>query len=335
MITTVLHGLLILAAVALVVGILWSALVVILMAYVLLRPRRMSDARGILELGRLCPSDLGLEYEETVFAVVDEDTGKKLRIAAWWIPNPRAAGRCAVLVHGYSDSKIGAIAWAPLLHSLGWAILAPDMRAHGESGGKFCTAGFWERHDLRQVIDRLKISRPSQTRQLILFGISTGAAICAATAAGREDLAVRDLAVRDLAAVVLECPYADFRNSATFRAVRLGMPGPWFQDAALRLSQWLARCDFSAVRPVEMIGRIACPLLVIEAGEDQFVSEADRRAIQGAVAARPPQHGPSVYWELPGAHHVLGLAANPAEYRRRIEQFLTDALHTTPAICEK
>lgn len=321
----VVNGLLTLAAVAMIIGLLWSAFVVIMMANVLLRPRRMSDARGIMELGRLCPSDLGLEYEETAFTVIDEQTGKKLRIAAWWIPNALANGRCAVLVHGYSDSKIGAIAWAPLLHSLGWAILTPDMRAHGESGGKFCTAGFWERHDLRQVIDQLKTDRPQQTRQLMLFGISTGAAICAATAAERDDLQ----------AVVLECPYADFRNSATFRAVRLGMPGPWFQGAALGLAQWLGGCDFSAVRPVDMIGRIACPLLVIEAGQDQFVSQADRRAVEAAVAARPPQYGAGVYWELPEAHHVLGMAADPAQYRLRIEQFLVTALQTTPAVCDK
>jgi hypothetical protein len=321
----VLRGLLTLGAVLLIVAVLWCAAVVTVMAYVLLRPRRMSDARGILELGRLCPSDLGLEYEETAFTVVDEQSGGKLRIAAWWIPNPLAAGRCAVLVHGYSDSKNGAIAWAPLLHGLGWAILAPDMRAHGESGGKYCTAGFWERHDLNQVIDQLKLTRPQQARQLIVYGISTGAAVSAAAAAGREDLA----------AVILECPYADFRHSAMFRAVRLGMPGPLFQGAALWAAQWLARCDFSAVRPVDMIARIACPLLVIEAGEDQFVCAADRRAIAAAVAARPPGYGPGVYWESPAAHHVLALAHDPAEYRRRIEQFLANALQNAPAICDK
>jgi len=304
---------------------LWCAVVVIVMANVLLRPRRMTDARGLLELRRLCPADLGLEFEETVFQVVDQESGKKLRIAAWWLPNPLARGKCAVLIHGYSDSKIGAIAWAPLLHSLGWAILALDLRAHGESGGKFCTAGYWERHDLNQVIDQLKAARPQQTRQLILFGISMGGAVAAAAAIQREDLA----------AVILECPYADFRNSAAFRAIRLGMPGPLFQRPAMRIAQWLGRCDFSAVRPVDAIGQVPCPLLVIGAGEDQFVSPGDRQAVEAAVTARPPGHNPSIYWDLQGVHHVIALQHDPEQYRRRIEQFLADALQSMPAVCEK
>jgi hypothetical protein len=303
----------------------WCGAVVVVMANALIRPRRMSDARGLLELGRLCPSDLGLEYEETAFTVVDESSGKKLRIAAWWIPNAGARGRCAVLIHGYSDSKIGSIAWAPLLHSLGWAILALDLRAHGESGGKFCTAGFWERHDVQQVIDQLKLARPEQTGQMILFGISMGGAVAAAVAGGRDDLA----------AVILECPYADFGRSAAHRAWRMGMPGPLFQGMALRIAQWLGRCDFSVVRPVETIGRIPCPLLVIGAGEDEFVPAADRQAVAEAVAGRGSGHNRSVYWDLQGVHHVIALAHDPGEYRRRIEQFLSDALQNTARICEK
>ena len=106
------------------------------------------------------------------FSVIDESGGPKLKIAGWWIGNPEARGRCAVILHGYSDAKVGGIAWAPLLRELGFAILAIDLRAHGESGGAYSTAGYWERHDLNQVLDQLKAARPAETRQILLFGIS-------------------------------------------------------------------------------------------------------------------------------------------------------------------
>ena len=54
-------------------------------------------------------------------------------------------------------------------------ILAIDLRAHGESGGAHSSAGFWERHDVNQVIDQPKSARPAETRQILLFGISLGA----------------------------------------------------------------------------------------------------------------------------------------------------------------
>ena len=37
--------------------------------------------------------------------------------------------RCVVLLHGYADAKVGAIAWAPMWHELGYHALAIDLRA--------------------------------------------------------------------------------------------------------------------------------------------------------------------------------------------------------------
>src|SRR5206468_3740937 len=105
-----------------------------------------------------------------------------------------------ILLHGFGDAKVGSIAWAPTLHSLNLNLLALDLRAHGESTGRFTTAGVRERHDISQVIDQLHRDHPSETTQLILFGISLGAAVAAATAVLRDDIS----------AVILECPFPDY-----------------------------------------------------------------------------------------------------------------------------
>jgi hypothetical protein len=138
---------------------LLCAALIILMARTLLRPARMTDARATWVLQRLTPMDLDLEYSESPFTVRDERTGKPLKLAAWWIPCATAK-RTMLLIHGYADAKVGAIAWAPLFHSLGWNLLAIDLRAHGESEGTQTTAGFFERHDVAQVINQLRPARP-------------------------------------------------------------------------------------------------------------------------------------------------------------------------------
>src|SRR5450631_1908791 len=134
--------------VMLAIGTACYGIAVALMSQVLLRPRRMSDARALFHLKRLSPADLAMQFENVSFSVIDERDGKKLKLAGWWIPNSNAEarGRCAIIVHGYGDAKVGGIAWAPLLQSLGFSVLAVDLRAHGESQGTLCTAGFWERH---------------------------------------------------------------------------------------------------------------------------------------------------------------------------------------------
>jgi uncharacterized protein len=302
------------------VALIWSEIIILLMAHALLRPKRMTDARALVKLRRLTPGDLGLEFEEISFDIRDLSRGEKLKIAAWWLPHAAGGDRCAVLIHGYSDAKVGAIAWAPLLASLGFHILALDLRAHGQSGGIYCTAGFWERSDLNQVIDLLKAGHPQQTRQTILFGISLGAAVAAAAAVDRDDLS----------AVILESPYAEYSHATSHQSERLGLPGPLFQRAALKAAQKIARCDFSAVSPIKMIPKIPCPLMVISSGDDPFVPPVDLAAIKMSVQSRGDRDGPSVYWGIDQVHHVLGMAHDPHEYTRKISEFLSQALEPNP-----
>ena len=306
----------VLALVMISVGIALCAFMIFAMARMLLVPERMNDGRALLFLQRLTPADIGLEYEPLNFQVIDELTQTKLKIAAWWIPAPESRGKTAILLHGYSDAKVGAIAWAPLLQSLGFNILAVDLRAHGESGGKYTTAGFYERHDISQVIDQLEATRPGETRLILLFGISLGAAIAAATAEIRDDLY----------AVILESPFANFRNAAFSQGDRLGTPGPFFQKSSFCLAQYLTHADFDAVAPTKTIPNIRCPVMVIQSGDDPFLSQTDLDAVRSAVESRDSTIcSTGLCWRLEGCHHVVGLARDPIEYRKKIEEFLSQS----------
>jgi uncharacterized protein len=304
----------ILALVIISIGIALCGFMIFAMARLLLIPKRMTDGRALVVLQRLTPTDIGLEFETVNFQVIDELTKTKLKIAAWWIPIPDSRGKTAVILHGYSDAKVGAIAWAPLLRSFGFNILALDLRAHGESGGQFTTAGFYERHDISQVIDQLKAARPSDTRQILLFGISLGAATAAATAEIRADLY----------AVILESPFSSFRTAAFYQGDRLGTPGPFFQKTSFRLAEYLAHADFDAVAPTKTIRNIRSPLMVIQSGDDPFLSQADLDAVRSAVESRDSTIcSTGLCWRLEDCHHVVGLARDPAEYQKKIEEFLS------------
>ena len=305
--------LLLLASVLALVGGIALAIIVWAMAIILLKPARMNDAKALLYLRRLSPSDLGLPFEEVFFQVRDAHTGRPMKLAAWWIAADKDSppGRTALVLHGYTDAKIGGIAWAPLFRSLGFNVLAVDLRAHGESDGRFTTAGFFEREDIRQVIDQLRGRWPAQSRRLVLFGASLGAAVACAVAAERDDLD----------ALILECPFYDFPHALLSHASRLGVPGRRFQRVALRVSEFIAGIDYSKVRPIDMIPRITCPLWAIFACDDPFVPAGDRAALVEAVRQRGGQ-----VWEVEAAYHIMGMIAEPAEYFRRMREFLTPIL---------
>jgi pimeloyl-ACP methyl ester carboxylesterase len=320
------------AILMLVVLALLCAGVVLGMASMLLKPPRMTDGKATYVLQRLSPEDLGLRYEPVRFEVRDAASGEKLKIVGWWIPPRERTGKCAVALHGYGDAKVGAIAWAPTFHSLGYGVLVIDLRAHGESSGVYSTAGFWERHDVGDVINQFRAARPGETQSVILFGVSLGAAVAAATAAQRDDID----------AVILESPYADYRSAITAHAEILGQPAGFLQEIGVRLAEWMSGANFDAVRPVDVIPKIACPLMIIQAGDDPFVPPADAKQIEESAASRP-REWQTVYWHVPGAPHVQALSADATAYHAKLKTFLdapvgatlvaesTDVISSSPA----
>lgn len=281
-----------------------------------LRPPRMDDARATWRLKRLSPGDLQLPFEEISFQIRDVQTSRSLRIAGWWIPAKNPSDRCVTLLHGFSDAKVGAIAWAPLWHSMGYHILAIDLRAHGESDGQYSTAGFFERHDIDQILNEIRAARPEQTREVVLFGISLGAAVASCIAGMRSDLA----------AVILESPYGTFPGAAAMHGRFMNVPAQFFQHIALRLAQWRAGIDYSEVSPLQTIPLVKCPMLVIQGKNDPLISESEMQSVAAAVSA----YSDAEYWSLPEVGHVLGMVADPIEYREKIQSFLDRARSERP-----
>jgi pimeloyl-ACP methyl ester carboxylesterase len=320
----VLHAWLIFAAVLATSGVLLLAVILYFMALVLLRPERMTDAKANLVLRRLSPADLGLRYEEVPFDVRDERTGQPMRIAAWWIPAASAAPTTVLLIHGRGDAKVGAIAWAPTVHALGWNILAIDLRGHGESGGVHSTAGYWERHDVTQVIDQLRAARPRETETLVIFGVSLGAAVGVAATLLRHPL--------DIAGLILESPFADYRLAVAAHAKMQGYSGDALREIATRLAEWISGADFNAVRPQDLMPRLTCPVMVIHSGGDPFVPAEDATAMAESLKSR--NHPNDILWSIPEAGHVLGMAeVGPEEYRKRVAKFL-DRIAASPTVIQ-
>jgi pimeloyl-ACP methyl ester carboxylesterase len=301
-----------LAAVLLAVGLLLCAAIVILLARSLVTPPRMTDGKATWVLQRLSPGDLGLNFEDVSFELRDIATAAPLRIAAWWIPHPAAGERCVVFLHGYADAKVGAIAWAPTWHALGWNVLALDLRAHGESGGRYCTGGYFERHDVNDVINLLRAARPAETRHLALFGLSFGAAVAVAAAAERTDLD----------AVVLDSPVPDFAEAAMAQMERAGAPGGLLRRLAVRVAERMTGASFADVRMLDLLPKVTCPVLAIAPANDPLLANGVGDRLRAALPAS------GVFWQVGEAHHLLALPADPDEYGRQLSQFLTATVAT-------
>lgn len=292
-------------------GALCVAAVIHALATMLLRPPRMTDGKALYVLKRMSPADLGMMSEAIAFDLPKTDRSPAIRIAAWWINAPSASEKTVVIIHGYGDAKVGGLAWAPTWRALGFNCLLIDLRAHGESGGTITTGGALERDDLDVILNQIRRDRARQTSSVVLFGISLGGAVALACAARREDID----------AVVTDSMFAAYDRAAHAHGRLIGAPLPKLLPLVTRWAEKRAKVSFAEARPLDTIGEVKCPVLLIHGEADPFVPADQVAALRAALESRGNSR--DCHWIVPDAAHVLSLAANADAYRGRLGSFVS------------
>lgn len=235
------------------------------------------------------PGDPGELAPSLVFRRFELTSGGR-RLVAWDIQGLEPGGPLAVLTHGWSDSKVGALSRVSALAPLCSRLIVWDLPGHGESGGA-CELGLSEVDDLLRLLDSLDADR-----ETVLMGWSLGAGVSLA-AAVRERVAC----------VIAEAPY---RMPATPATAVMQMRGsPW--RANLPAALWLIglrrgtpKSAWQGFDRAEFARKLQCPLLVIRGTEDAVCPRSD--AVEIADAATE-----SELVEIPSGRHN-DLWTNPA-----------------------
>lgn len=213
--------------------------------------------------------------------------------------------RCVLVLHGIGDSRLGAAGFEPELHKAGFAVLTPDARGHGSSGGDLITYGVLEQDDVRRWSAWMR--REGGCHKVFGLGESLGGASLIMAAAGTEAFD----------AIVAECSYSDLSSIAAYR-VGLLTGGPrWLRSAAAWPLVWSATLytrlrygiDLRRASPVEAVRRLRTPLLLIHGlADNRTPPEHSTRILQSA----PP--GVARLWEIPGAGHTGAAQAAGARF---------------------
>jgi alpha-beta hydrolase superfamily lysophospholipase len=211
------------------------------------------------------------------FDSVELDVGIKL--SGWWVRTDRPRRGTVVYLHGVGDNRGSGAGIAARLNAMGFDVLAYDSRAHGESGGDVCTYGYYEKQDLRRVLDQVS------NGPVIAFGVSMGAAIALQAAAEDPRVAV----------VVAVAPFSDLRTAAKERAPFFATQGEI--DEAFRLAEASGRFRADEVSPVKAAVGIHSPVLLIHGTADHETPPAHSDRIYAAL------RGPKKLVSVPGADH--------------------------------
>jgi len=229
-------------------------------------------------------------------------SGAGINLAGW---KCRASGYrrgTLIYLHGAADNRVSSVAAIQRFRPLGFDVVAYDSRAHGDSGGDICTYGFFEKQDLRRVLDA------THAGPIVLMGGSLGAAVAIQSA-------VDDPRV---SAVVAVETFSDLRTIATERAPFFFTRGTIAR--AFEVAERQGRFDVDAVSPVVAAARIDVPVLVIHGDADRETPPDHARRVFEAL------HGPKRLIMVPGAQHNGSLRP---EIWDQIERWVLDALEHT------
>ncbi len=227
-----------------------------------------------------------------------------------WFAPPAAPGRGAVLLlHGVWENRRRMLARAERLRAEGYGVLLIDLPAHGESPGARITLGARESTGAGAALAWLRARLPGE--RIGAIGISLGGA---ATLLGSTPLPVE--------ALVLESVYPTIdaalsnRLRVTTGAVPTAILAPLFH----MLLPPVLGVGAADLRPIDRIGGIAAPLLLLAGAEDDRTTLAESRALFDAAPA------PKRLVVVPGAGHVDLAAHDPAFYWGAVLPFLAGSL---------
>ncbi|MFY9856084.1 MAG: alpha/beta hydrolase [Terracidiphilus sp.] len=228
-------------------------------------------------------------------------------LRGWSIRPVAGNGDAVILLHGHADNREGMLTYADMLLRHGYAVLLPDARAHGKSGGELATYGLKESDDVRRWFDW--IEKTESPRCIDGLGNSMGAGLVL------ESLRTTP----GFCAVVAESPYADFREASYDRLGEWSGTGPWFGrtvmrpavEAGLLEARWRYGIDLKQASPENAVVGSHVPILLIHGEKDTKLPVYNSEEIQAHNSA-------IVLWEPVMAGHCGAIGTVPAEYERRV-----------------
>jgi len=198
--------------------------------------------------------------------------GDDIALRGWLCGTPLASRGTLIVLHGVADTRHSMASIVERYLARGFDVIAYDSRAHGESAGTACTYGFFEKRDLRKMIDAYGHG------PIVLLGTSLGAAVALQEAAMDPRVAV----------VVAAESFSDLRTVAEERAPKVFTRGVIAR--AFELAEREGSFQVDAVSPRRAAATIRVPVLLIHGADD---------------VETPPDHSRRIYEALKGPKRLI------------------------------
>lgn len=252
------------------------------------------------------PEDLELKYELINIPVEDN-----IHLHTWIIRATENVRGTLIYLHGVGDCKIAGLPFTKFFSEHGYDIVLYDSRRHGESSGKYCTYGYYEKYDLIKVIDYLIKNNKLRNEKIGSFGTSMGAAVALQTAA----------IDKRILAVVAENSFSTLRKIFDDYQKRMTkIPFHYLRNFVIIRSESIANFKAREVSPLESVKKIKIPLLFVCSKNDKHINHQYTLKLFEAADTKKE------LYIIENATHVDAWEVGGIDYHRKILDFYRENL---------
>ncbi len=223
-----------------------------------------------------------------------------LKLHAYFVKN-NTSNRYAIICHGYTSRASHMTRYAKNFFDMGFSVLVPDARAHGESEGNVVGMGYPERKDILLWID--EILKEDGNAKIVLYGVSMGAATVM--------MAVGESALpKNVVCAVEDCGYTSVFGEVSHQVTRrTNLPFSLLAEGVSIVSKIKNGYSFKQASPLKAVQKSKIPILFIHGEKDKFVPTAmlnelynaadcpkEKLIIQNAGHAKSSSTDPELYW---------------------------------------
>jgi len=170
-----------------------------------------------------------------------------------------------IISHGVTTNKEYMKKYAYLYTNMGYSVIALDHRYHGESEGKYITYGYFEKHDIKKLVNIIK-EQYGNNITIGIHGESMGAGILLSYATLVEDGC--DFYIAD-------CSYSDFYE-LILNKIKKTLKLPKFLNIILLnftniLTKIFFNFNLKNINIKANINKVSSPILFLNTDDDDYI----------------------------------------------------------------
>ena len=235
-----------------------------------------------------------------------------IELSAYWITPINPPRGCLILLHGVGGCKEHFLGVANKLRQQDIASIVFDSRAHGQSGGQFCTYGAKEKKDVSVIIDLIEARYPNTL--IGIWGNSMGGAV-----------AIQAMAIdKRISFGVIESTFTSLAKIGFDYQKRLSkISSRRLFNYVLKRVEKIANFNPATVRPIEAVKHIDQPMLIAHGDADKNIHFEYGQALFNALAATDKEFVP-----VPNGGHTGLFITGGKEYENKLFNFIDRQLST-------